>query len=64
MDEVQVAFTHSPAGSHARLAENLPIITAEETPWGMLRYGKRASGGVLPSHHLTQSTQCRPGTYA
>ena len=51
MDEVHVAFTHSPGGSHARLAENLPIITAEETPWGMLRYGKRASGMVRHTLH-------------
>lgn len=51
MDEVHVAFTHSPGGSHARLAENLPVISAEETPWGMLRYGKRASGLVRHTLH-------------
>ena len=51
MDEVHVAFTHMPGGSHARLAENLPIITAEETPWGMMRYGKRASGQVRHTLH-------------
>ena len=37
MDEVHVAYTHSPGGSHASLAHELPIITAEETPWGMMR---------------------------
>lgn len=50
MDEVHVAFTHSPGGSHARLAADLPIISAEETDWGMLRFGKRANG--LTRHTL------------
>ena len=51
MDEVHVAFTHAPGGSHAALAQDLPIITAEETPWGMLRFGKRASGMVRHTLH-------------
>jgi 5,5'-dehydrodivanillate O-demethylase oxygenase subunit len=50
MDEVHVAFTHGPGGSHAALSHDLPIITAEETPWGMLRFGRRASG--LTRHTL------------
>jgi len=29
MDEVHVAFTHAPGGSHAKLSHDLPIITAE-----------------------------------
>jgi hypothetical protein len=52
MDEVHVAYTHSPGGSHARLAEDLPLISAEETDWGMLRYGKRPSGGVRHTLHI------------
>ena len=44
MDEVHVAFTHSPGGSHAPLAVDLPLVTAEETDWGMLRLGKRRNG--------------------
>ena len=44
MDEVHVAFVHAPGGSHAKLSVDLPIITAEETPWGMMRYGNRATG--------------------
>jgi 5,5'-dehydrodivanillate O-demethylase len=52
MDEVHVAFTHSPGGSHAALSHDLPIITAEETPWGMLRHGKRASGMVRETLHI------------
>lgn len=51
MDEVHVAFTHSPGGSHAKLAEDLPIITADETDWGMMRYGTRASGMVRHTLH-------------
>jgi 5,5'-dehydrodivanillate O-demethylase len=52
MDEVHVAFTHSPGGSHAALARDLPIITAEETDWGMLRFGKRPSGMVRHTLHI------------
>ena len=51
MDEVHVAFTHSPGGSHAVLAHELPLITAEETPWGMLRFGTRANGLVRHTLH-------------
>jgi 5,5'-dehydrodivanillate O-demethylase oxygenase subunit len=51
MDEVHVAFTHNPGGSHAELSRDLPIITAEETDWGMLRFGKRASGMVRHTLH-------------
>lgn len=51
MDEVHVAFTHSPGGSHASLALELPIITAEETPWGMMRFGRRANGLVRHTLH-------------
>ena len=52
MDEVHVAYTHSPGGTHARLAEDLPLISAEETEWGMIRYGKRPSGDVRQTLHL------------
>ena len=51
MDEVHVAFTHAPGGSHASLARDLPIITAEETPWGMLRFGTRADGMTRHTLH-------------
>ncbi len=46
MDEVHVAFTHQSGGSHAKLSADLPIITAEETDWGMLRFGTRKTGKV------------------
>ena len=52
MDEVHVAFTHAPGGSHAKLAHDLPVITAEETSWGMLRYGKRPSGMIRHTLHI------------
>ncbi|MGE3247820.1 MAG: Rieske 2Fe-2S domain-containing protein, partial [Beijerinckiaceae bacterium] len=51
MDEVHVAFTHAPGGSHAKIAQDLPIITAEETDWGMMRYGTRKDGQVRHTLH-------------
>ena len=51
MDEVHVAFVHAPGGSHARLAVDLPVITAEEKDWGMLRFGTRANGKVRHTLH-------------
>jgi nitrite reductase/ring-hydroxylating ferredoxin subunit len=51
MDEVHVAFTHAPGGSHAKLSQDLPIITAEEKDWGILRYGRRANGKVRHTLH-------------
>ena len=51
MDEVHVAYTHMPGGSHAKLAQDLPIITAQETDWGMLRFGMRRSGKVRQTLH-------------
>ena len=51
MDEVHVAFTHSPGGSHAALSIDLPIVSAEETDWGMLRLGTRKNGKVRVSPH-------------
>lgn len=51
MDEVHVAYTHMPGGSHAKLAQDLPIITAQETDWGMLRFGTRKSSKVRQTLH-------------
>ncbi len=51
MDEVHVAFTHAPGGSHANLSRDLPIITAQEEPWGLLRFGTRKTGKVRRSLH-------------
>jgi hypothetical protein len=51
MDEVHVAFVHQPGGSHAKLSADLPIITVEETEWGMLRYGTRKAGKVRQTLH-------------
>jgi 5,5'-dehydrodivanillate O-demethylase len=50
MDEVHVSFVHAPGGSHAAMAD-LPLISAEETEWGMIRYGKRANGKVRVTLH-------------
>ena len=55
-DEVHVAFVHRPGGSHAKMAE-LPVITAEETDWGMLRYGtRRGTGEVRHTLHYMPNT--------
>jgi 5,5'-dehydrodivanillate O-demethylase len=43
MDEVHVAFTHTPGGSHAALAHDLPLITAEERPCGTRCTSRRTS---------------------
>jgi 5,5'-dehydrodivanillate O-demethylase len=51
MDEVHVAFVHAPGGSHARLSHDLPVISAEEKDWGMLRFGTRANGKVRHTLH-------------
>ena len=51
MDEVHVAFTHAPGGSHAPLALDLPIVSAEETDWGMSRLGARKNGLARVSLH-------------
>jgi 5,5'-dehydrodivanillate O-demethylase len=54
-DEVHVAFVHRMGGSHSGLYD-LPRITAEETEYGLIRYGTRASGDVRVSLHLMPNT--------
>jgi 5,5'-dehydrodivanillate O-demethylase len=56
MDEVHVAFTHAPGGSHAKIAVDLPIISAEETDWGMMRYGERKTGEIRHTIHYAPNT--------
>jgi 5,5'-dehydrodivanillate O-demethylase len=51
MDEVHVAFVHRAGGSHLPLAHNLPELSADETDWGMLRYGRRPGGQVRHTLH-------------
>ncbi len=55
MDEVHVAFVHAPGGSH-KLMSDLPLISGEETDWGMKRYGKRADGKVRVTLHYAPAT--------
>jgi 5,5'-dehydrodivanillate O-demethylase len=50
MDEVHVAYVHSPGGSHAAMSD-LPVISGEETPWGMKRFGKRSNGKIRVTLH-------------
>jgi len=55
MDEVHVAFVHAPGGSH-KLMSDLPLISGEETDWGMKRFGKRANGKVRVTLHYAPAT--------
>lgn len=50
LDEVHVAFAHRTGGSHEGIYD-LPEISAEETDWGVLRYGKRSNGEVRITLH-------------
>jgi 5,5'-dehydrodivanillate O-demethylase oxygenase subunit len=50
-DEVHVHFVHGEQAGHTVLRD-LPEITAEESEYGILRYGKRADGKVRVSHNL------------
>ena len=56
-DEVHVAFVHRPGGSHAKLAVELPVVSAEETDWGMLRYGRRGSEARHTLHYMPNVTR-------
>lgn len=51
MDEVHLAFSHQPGGSHTMLFAGLPVITAQETDWGMPRFGARKTGKVRQTLH-------------
>ena len=57
MDEVHVAFAHQPGGSHAKLSADLPVITAEETDWGMLRFGTRKTKIRQTLHYAPNLTR-------
>jgi hypothetical protein len=50
MDEVHVAFVRRPGGLHAKIFD-LPIITAAETDWGMMRNGTRKTGKARAIAH-------------
>jgi hypothetical protein len=50
LDEVHVAMVHRPGGSHAKIFD-LPIITAAQTDWGMIRDGTCQTGKVRVIAH-------------
>jgi len=50
-DEVHVAFVHREGGSHSGIYD-LPIVSAEETDYGVKRLGTRANGQVRVSQHF------------
>jgi 5,5'-dehydrodivanillate O-demethylase len=56
MDEVHVAFVHRIGGSHQGIYE-LPEIAAEETEWGMIRYGRRGNRERISLHYMPNCTR-------
>src|SRR5579884_335648 len=56
MDEVHVAFVHRIGGSHQGIYD-LPEISAEETPWGMIRYGRRGNDVRVSLHYMPNCTR-------
>jgi 5,5'-dehydrodivanillate O-demethylase oxygenase subunit len=56
MDEVHVAFVHKIGGSHSGIYD-LPDIAAEETDWGMIRYGRRGNEERISLHYMPNCTR-------
>ena len=56
MDEVHVAFVHKIGGSHSGIYD-LPEIVAEETDWGMIRYGRRGNEERISLHYMPNCTR-------
>jgi 5,5'-dehydrodivanillate O-demethylase len=56
MDEVHVAFVHRIGGSHQGIYD-LPEISAEETDWGMIRYGRRGNELRVSLHYMPNCTR-------
>ncbi|MBV8889252.1 MAG: Rieske 2Fe-2S domain-containing protein [Alphaproteobacteria bacterium] len=56
LDEVHVAFVHLIGGSHSGIYD-LPEISAEETPWGMARYGRRGNELRVSLHYMPNCTR-------
>ncbi|HEX3883359.1 MAG TPA: Rieske 2Fe-2S domain-containing protein [Stellaceae bacterium] len=56
MDEVHVAFVHKIGGSHSGIYD-LPEIAAEETAWGMIRYGRRGGEERISLHYMPNCTR-------
>jgi 5,5'-dehydrodivanillate O-demethylase oxygenase subunit len=56
MDEVHVSFVHREGGSHQGMYD-LPEISAEETSWGMIRYGRRGDDTRVSLHYMPNCTR-------
>jgi 5,5'-dehydrodivanillate O-demethylase len=56
MDEVHVSFVHREGGSHQGMYD-LPEISAEETAWGMIRYGRRGNDTRVSLHYMPNCTR-------
>jgi 5,5'-dehydrodivanillate O-demethylase oxygenase subunit len=53
-DEVHVCFVHRDSSLAA--ISDVPVITAEESDWGLIQYGTRADGVVRVTHWLMPNT--------
>jgi len=56
MDEVHVAFVHRIGGSHQGIYD-LPEVSADETEWGMIRYGRRGNELRVSLHYMPNCTR-------
>jgi len=56
MDEVHVAFVHKIGGSHSGIYD-LPEIAADETDWGMIRFGRRGNDERISLHYMPNCTR-------
>jgi len=56
LDEVHVSFVHRQGGSHQGMYD-LPDISAEETVWGMIRFGDRDGKRRVSLHYMPNCTR-------
>jgi 5,5'-dehydrodivanillate O-demethylase len=56
LDEVHVSFVHRTGGSHQGLYD-LPAVSAEETEWGMARFGERKGERRVSLHYMPNCTR-------
>lgn len=58
-DEAHLSFVHSPSGSHNALGRDeikIPETSAEEMPFGMVRYSRVGNGQRRSTHYLFPNT--------
>jgi len=58
IDEVHLAFVHRDANYGQAGLADLPVMSAEETPFGLAAYGRRASGEVRAQYIVMPNILC------